>query len=218
MRLDPPPTIALARTCVRAHSLTPHPLPLPGRATDELSIAHRHPATQAIQRRKEGLVSDILVTRQTLGSIGVPEEELSSLRMRDLLKLSTAATAYASPLSASKSTPNLGRPLRAPPGRSPTRSPSTNQEKKRAGAKERGDLKRQPWKRLADRVSTTYDDVTEYVDAGTEFAAGRYRSVDNPRLSELKAINEAGRKRRVAAAKDGGARGGTPSQRELYFD
>ncbi len=164
-------------------------------------------------------MSDILVTRQTLGSIGVPEEELSGLRMRDLLKLSTAATAYASPLSASKSTPNLGRSPGAPPRRSATRSPSTNQKKKKVAPKERGGLKRQPWKRLADRVSTTYDDVTEYVDAGTEFAAGRYRSVDNPRLGELKAINEAGRKQRAAAAKNKGGRGGgTPSQRELYFD
>jgi len=167
-------------------------------------------------------VSDILVTRQTLGRIGVPEEELSGLRMRDLLKLSAAATAYASPLSASNSTPNLGRSPGGPPGRSPTRTPGAKQQQKRktkSGAMEGGDLKRQPWNRLADRVSTAYDDVTEFVDAGTEFAAGRYRSVDNPRFGELRASNEAGRRRRAAAAKRGGGRGGgAPSQRELYFD
>merc|ERR1719359_1568862 len=76
-------------------------------------------AVQAIQSRKEGLVSDILVTRRTLGSIGLPEEGLADLHIRDLLKLSTAVTAYvggSSYLSASKFTPNLkSSALRASP-------------------------------------------------------------------------------------------------------
>ena len=148
--------------------------------------------SQAIQSRKEGLVSDILVTRRTLGSIGLPEEGLADLHIRDLLKLSTAVTAYvggSSYLSASKFTPNLkSSALRA--------SPISFSQKT---TKKKTDSKRQPWKRLPDRLPTVYDDVTEYVDAGTQFAASRYGSVDNPRFGELKESNEAARRRAASS-------------------
>ena len=149
-------------------------------------------------------MSDILLTRQTLESIGVPEEELGNLRMRDLLKLSGAATAYtagSSPQSASKSkgpstqgaSPSVKKPGKKRLEKGNEKSPS---------------LRRRPWKRIADRVPTVYDDVTEYVDAGTEFAAGRYRAVDNPRFADIKASNEA---RRTEGGRVRGGGGGPPA-------
>ena len=168
-----------------------------------------HGCLQAIQSRKEGLVSDILLTRQALESIGVPEKELGNLRMRDLLKLSGAATAYtagSSPQSASKSKGPSSQ--RASPS---VKTPGKKRLEK--GDEKSPSSRRRPWKRLADRVPTVYDDVTEYVDAGTEFAAGRYRTVDNPRFANVKASNE-GRRRAEGGRVGAGARA---PQRALAF-